>query len=502
MKMRLVVSSALLAVMVLVLAACTGEETQTPIATPLPVQPTNTITPTATAVPNPTHTPTLIPPTPIPVVIPTSTPSCESITQTPELVAFDSSRLRIVGFSDFYSVRPEIDPTIIGRVLNTSPLVVEVIDSSPDTPTVRRIADKYQIKFFIVDPKVVETLPRLKLHDLIELTMQEIIYGGGSAAPNATTQVLSQGVRSVKMIGDSYENLNLGAIEYLGRGPLLISYLSTSQTNASQLNIYGTGAMYYKDKWKNVTARQSLSPTELDVLLKVFTDNKFDEFEELTFQGEYSGGRSITLVCSRTQTVPLESNEAALLPITKALNNIVADLHDKSDYYVVFGRKGKVDAEPWPYPELPLADFQGLQGEAVRKYYETGVADDHIMFTPVPAELYDRLLPPVVGNVALKLGDPEFVEGGKVYSVSRRFCSPYSMFCKDGQLFALQVREFPLWPDHLGADLTAADGEGVLVENADYEENREFYERLSYGSHEYFQGTHLYYSIKLIRRER
>ena len=462
----------------------------------------------ASVAPNPIAEPTPTPmPSPTPREIPEPFGSCESVTQTPHKIQFDRSKLLIE--SPLRSPAPE-ESIVIGRVLNQSPLIVEAF---PPQFTIYDPNPKYEIRSFRVTPESVEDVATLELHDLIEITLVDIYLSGG---PPDGDPAFGRGVKSVRKIGDRYEDLAAGDVEHLVRGRVLVYYQTTGSTDSNRLIIYDTGKMFYEEKSGNVVMRQSLSESELESLLTVFTESGFDRLENTTDLGKTFFGPSVSLACSRLQTILVTGNEEALRPITTALDSIVSGLKERFDIFVVFGANRRVNVTPWPYPDIQLADHGMLSAEALAVFRSAGTADGHILLTTVPSEILGRLPPrgDAFGNGSV-YWDSFFTEDGNIYSVFRSTCQPNHTLCIDGNFYALRVLElaepvskekrfglrFRLWPDNLGPTLALAPDNSALVDPVIYEKNRAFYD-IFFGDLIFLQGDYLFDSIKLVKRER
>lgn len=429
-----------------------------------------------------------------------STPStveqtgCDLARQSSESRVFDDNAVRIAGDRGLEGT----EGTIIARVLSTSPFIVEVYDIDPFPGYVfdwLGIQDGYALA-----KDEVTRVEALQFGDLIKADFFQYLYDAGELA-------IGTGLTDVQKIDGTptYFKEDVRSEPFVNRSGTLIRYIAQ---DGRRLILFNDGRMYYRSILESsVISRQSLSKDEMDALLTVFGDSGFDK---LGGENLYMSNPSVTLLCSRFQQVPIAGNETSLKPVLDVVETIVAELEMQFEYKISYEERKEITIRPWPFEEVAIGALSGLHDEALAHYRATGrVDEDHIVYTELHQEFLDQVpkrLPPVTSLVY-------FTENGKLYSVSLGECLPDAPVCKENTFYVLAAREIKepagdvlgpgikLWPKTSPLDLSKIPPGGMVLDTAEYEAIRIFYD-LATGDKWFIQNGYLFEQVKIEKIER
>jgi len=423
-------------------------------------------------------------------------PYCSVTKQKSANRSFDPRQIEfLIDPKPFASDGRRVEWQVIARVLSSSPLIIEVLDTEPwgsyelDNCGIRIIRS--------IDVKIKTSVARLQYNELIKARM---FYGGDFGSLKV---VLSD----VEIIRGSpiYFHPEAGKEICANRTGILIVYRGRG---AQLVIVYNDGSLYYRGVMFKSFNRQKLKGEELEELLKLFAKTDFDAVAGGVPPTDKTEEPSITLICSRFQDVPLSGHEAALTSLIVRLEQLKTKAMSQTYYLLTYKDKREMIRMSWPYRQIPLAQLDEYKRLAnLQKSFGKSSGQDgdySAVYQKLPQEFLEKL----PGAFALKKTvDPNrdvyFSEEGKVFRVEyNSACSNENPYCgrfdslRAGEVIspdaALKSRkedlENPaggtfysgftgawLWPIDLHPPLAELPREGRLISGEEFERHKLFY---------------------------
>ena len=369
---------------------------------------------------------------------------CSATGQKPAAGRFDEAKVEFIATLDPFRMEPEADTNqleIIARVLETSPLVIEILDSElrsfdrqmrvtgrdllggkdPATCGISQI-DSIELK----SKPVVSTL---RFNDLIAGTM--VVH----RTPQSPTSILPGKfvLTGVRRISEPVPYFHSPAViqRCANRSGRLVVY--HGPRDGENLTIYNDGGIYQQTAASKEFSRERLSAEELSGLLAAFGEATFDAIPSAVPEILYGRPSTLRLIGARYQTVSTRGLESRLAPILERLAAAAAKASSHSQYILRTTWKTKLTVSPWPYAELSpeeIATVRNRAGDAWRQR--------------VPDELMTQLPESIAINDSPEK-DPNwlvhFSHGGKLYRVAKPFgCADFPAGCTFFALSAAEVR--------------------------------------------------------------
>jgi hypothetical protein len=374
-------------------------------------------------------------------------PDCALSGQKPATAAFDTSQIEFVAnpapaFYDNQTIRL----SVIARVLQPAPLILDVLDSRIQTldrdmrvvPTGSRAANDSSDCMFVdphqpVDLASKAVVSALQLNDIVTA---DVIVNRNSRMPNAMLGGTPT-VINVRKAAAPVPFFRTGQVksECANRSGRLVEYLGAE--DAELTIVYNDGVIYHRNGAYLTFTRERLSPAELSDLLRAFRDVNFDAMPT-TFPPRQSANRpSLALIAARYQRVVLGDGDARLAPLLKRIDAL-ADRATSHAHYVLKSPPGvPIVVRPWANADVDLA-----------RLVDTGIrlsdAAPDAWRRPVPADFVASL--PVETNTAAD-GDRDpnrlvhFSQAARLYRVTRPFFCTDARACAFRELYAAEVTE-------------------------------------------------------------
>lgn len=402
---------------------------------------------------------------------------CDYSLQSSSNDKFNFNKLNIISYNDIENKNSNY---LVGRILNDNPLTFEVIDSNT-------LNYEYPIDIVRVNNDIekesVTNLTKLKFKDFFRTKLGYITDTSGPELGMST-------------LLESLEGLD----DYSINRTLLIEYVPKSSNTNEFLIIFSNGEVIYKDNVNNVMVK-TIEKEELINLLKIFRDNYFNSKKST----DYSREPSITLSCNRFQHVILDQSDNDLKIITEALDRIIMEIKDKSQYSIVYQKSIKLNIINWPIKNISLDKINNYHQEMVKNYNSS-----HIIYEKIPQDLVDELpISPPVDNDKNRYN--YFSDNGKLYYVTMGECMPNIQLCKSGTFYTVSSKEvvepsgetfgfgIKLWPDKLGIKLNKNINETKLSKE-EFSKNEDFYNiffKYESGDKRFIQDGYLYEDVDI-----
>ncbi len=429
----------------------------------------------------------------------------------------------------FMSDGRKVEWQVIARVLNPSPLIVEVLDTEPwgfyepDNCGIRVLPS--------IDAKFKSSVANLEYNTIIKARM---FYSGRDF--RSMKVVLSD----VKVIQGNpvYLHAEGGKEICANRTGVLIIYRSRG---AQLVIVYNDGSLYYRGVMFKSFHRQKLSGEELEELLTLFAKTDFDVLPGSVPPMDKPEEPSISLICSRFQDVPVGGHEAALAPLIARLEKLKTKATSQTYYMLTYRDKREIHLMPWPYHQIPLAQLEDYKrlADLQKKFgkYPGNDKDYNAVYQKLPQEFLEQL----PGTFALKNpidpnGDVYFTDGGKVFRVEyNAACTNENPYCggfnslRAGDIgspdAALNSRkedfENPagvtfysgfvgawLWPTDISFQLAELPKEGRVIGADEFERHKPFYFELLLsggltcnGGVDFLEGGYKYEKVSVCQNE-
>lgn len=374
-------------------------------------------------------------------------PDCAVSGQKPAAAAFDASQIEFVANPTpaFYR-NQTIRFSVIARVLQPAPLILDVLDSRTQTldRKMRVVAtgwgaanDSRDCLFADpnqpVDLASKAVVSALRLNDIVtadiilnrDPQMPESILG---ATPTLTN--VRKAAAPVRFFHTGQVTL-----ECANRSGRLVEY---GGSDDGELTIvYNDGGIYYRNGAYLTFARERLSPPELSDLLRAFRDANFDAMPTTFPQRQSANRPSLTLTGARYQRVALRDGDARLAPLLERIDALAGRATAHAHYLLKSAPGVPIVVKPWAEADVDLARL----------------ADAGMRLSEGAPAAWRRLVPPDVirslpaETVAPQEGDRDpnrlvyFGQAGRLFRVATRaFCAD-AAGCAFRELNAAEVTE-------------------------------------------------------------
>jgi hypothetical protein len=195
-----------------------------------------------------------------------------------------------------------------------------------------------------------------------------------------------------------FHNSAGGGVASGGAVPLVVYRKHDQDT----LLVRRDGSIYYRDKFWNVSERQSLRPEELARLMRSFANAGFTGFaSSLPPIDDRRFRPSVTLLCTRHQRVLIPGREVPLGPLLAALEEVKAKALSGSYYRLKYASKRPITLLDWPFPNLPLNQADEIKQAAWSTEYKARDSGGHAkgaaaaVFEDLPAGFLAKLPGPM-----------------------------------------------------------------------------------------------------------
>jgi hypothetical protein len=420
-------------------------------------------------------------------------PGCALTGQKPAPVAFDESRIEFVAnpipsFTEGRTFRINV----LARVLNASPLVLEILDSrhqllDRNLEVVAEDPDNGRDPATCGGPEQISAVDLASKPVVSTLALNDIVAGAimmrrDERMPHAVlagTPILTS-VRKLSARTRFFHATPIPA-HCINRSGRLIVH--DGPEDGESTIIYNDGAIYHRNAANVTFTRERLSAVELSDLLRAFRIANFTTIPT-TFPESQSGSRtSITLIGARYQRVVVETADPRLAPVLKRLNAIAARATSRAKYVLKRGSAVPLDVRPWPYPAIDLERFADPDlrlADTTPDVWRQRVPDDFLKSLPAESSPADRS-GVGDGNRAVY-----FSQSGKLYRVARpSACTARS--CSFRDLNAARVAEPAatdpflaissgrLWPRTMNTRLRDVPEDGLTITRQEYDKHKAIY---------------------------
>ena len=410
---------------------------------------------------------------------------------------------------------PPLTFELTARVVNSHPLVVDVIDA--DSP----IEDKHEqarwcgfgtVSAF--DAKLKSVLPSLKFGQVVKLT--GILTGTG--------------LEDWKFV---IIDIKRGPLPDNGPGvcPSKSGIAVSIRGAVAYLNVYNDSTLYYMDYYFNTFRMQKLSPDEMAQLFKAFADSSFNSLPSSPPPDKVDS-HSVTLACSRYQRVPDMGLESRLAPVMKQFDALKARATGNAYYLLLTSGRKKLTILDWPFHDVRLSDIANKMNRDVT--HPTALQDT------VPADFMAKLPQQkvITGPVDPDEDPPDryvYVrDGDRLYRVIRNVCWGATPHCtkfqdleaylvaqvrpgditarppsekvtpvpaRETQLFALSPALE--WPSYTGVDIAKVGKEGHKLTNQEFEDQPLYFKLFERGAEgtglRFVDGDYMYLDVRVCR---
>ncbi len=277
-------------------------------------------------------------------------PYCPATKQKRASRPIDTSQIEfLTDPKPFVSDGRKVEWQVIARVLNPSPLIVEVLDTEPwgfYEP------DNCGIRVFrSIDAKLKSSVANLEYNKIIKARM---FYSGRDF--DSMKVVLSD----VKVIQGSpvYFHPEAGKEICANRTGVLIIYRGLGP---QLVIVYNDGSLYYRGVMFKSFHRQKLTDEELEEMMKLFAKTDFDALPGSVPPMDKPEEPSISLICSRFQDVPVRGHETAPAPLIARLEQLKAKAMSQTYYLLTYKDKREIHLMLWPYRQIPLTQLENYK---------------------------------------------------------------------------------------------------------------------------------------------
>jgi hypothetical protein len=451
---------------------------------------------------------------------------CSATGQKPSAGRFDAAQLEFIAKLDrlgWESGEDTNQDEIIARVLDTSPLVIEILDSDlRSVDRQMRVTGKDLLRgkdpatcgisqFDSIELKSKPVVSTLRFNDLITgtMVMHRTPPRPGSLIPAKFV------LADVRRLSETVPYFHSPAViqRCANRSGRLVVYHGPA--SGEVVTIYNDGGIYHQTATNKEFSRERLSAEELSDLLAAFGAVKFDEIASAVPEVPYGRPSTLRLIGSRYQSVSTRGLDARLAPVVQELAAAAAKAGSHARYALKADKKTALTVHPWPYAERSLDELlsfrnKGGAGDAWRQR--------------VPDDLMSRL--PEAQPANGPENDPNwsmhFSQAGKLYRVAKPSgcagaegctflglaiaeirpplplaCTPGSPYCQKGfivddtdggaqgkvrEIYRSQDTPLPgsgrLWPTDVAVRLGDLAPEGATISPDEYERHKDLYSEL------------------------
>ena len=374
-------------------------------------------------------------------------PDCAQSGQKPAAAAFDASQIEFVANPvPVFDQNQTIRFTVIARVLQPAPLILDVFDSRvqtldrnmrPVVATPSRAADDSLP--CVVDPHQPVDLaskPVVSALRFNDIVTADVMLNRNPRMPDALLGATPT-LTNVRKAAASVPLFHTGQVKpgCANRSGRLVEYLGPEDGELTI--VYNDGGLYHRNGAYLTFTRERLSPTELSDLLHAFRDANFDAMPT-TFPQKQSANRpSLALIAARYQRVALRDGDARLAPLLERIDAL-ADRATSHAHYVLKSAPGvPIVVRPWANADVDLA-----------RLVDTGIrlsdAAPDAWRRPVPADLLASLPAEDVTPDDFDR-DPNrlvyFLQAGRLYRVAKPFYCTGARPCTFRSLNPAEVAE-------------------------------------------------------------
>lgn len=409
---------------------------------------------------------------------------------------------------------PPLTFEITARIVNSRPLVVDVIDvNSP-------IVDKELGRWCgfstlpAMDAKLKPVLSSLRFGQVVKLT---VLLAG---ADFKDWKFVITDIRPSPLPDDGP-----------GACPSKSGIAVSIRGLVPYVNVYNDGTPFYMDYYFNTFRMEKLSPAEMAQLFKAFADSSFNSLTSSP-PPEKVDSHSVTLACSRYQRVPDSGLDARLAPVMKQFELLKARATEHAYYLLMTSGRRKLTILDWPFTQVRLSDIANLRNHP-------GTQSPALQET-VPPDFMAKLPQGkvITGPINPDEDPPDryvYVrDQGRLYRVIRNACWGATPHCtafrdmsaalveqirpgdltvrppsekvttipaRETQLFALSPALE--WPGYMGVDIADVGKEGRKLTNEEFE-SQPLYFKLFGGSAggtgaRFVDGDYMYLDVRVCR---
>ena len=252
---------------------------------------------------------------------------------------------------------------VIARVVQTSPLVIEMLDSLDQTLD-RNMKVVAQDQSGGTDPSVcggpqpVEAVDLASKPVVSSLQFNDIVTGSVILNRDATkpdspldARPVLTDVRKASAPVPLFHRAPVQA-PCTNRSGRLVVY--EGPVDGELTEVYNDGAILHRNAAYLTFTRERLSGADLSALMTLFRDVNFDEVPPTLPRPDYTTRPTITLIAARYQNVAAPAGDARLAPLRKRLDDLAAAAMSHSQYVLKRGEAQPLTILRWPYPEFGL----------------------------------------------------------------------------------------------------------------------------------------------------
>ena len=282
---------------------------------------------------------------------------------------FDASQLTFVP-----TVRPAffedrtVQGEIIGRVVQVSPLMVEMLDMRTRLVdrNLRTVADGDVDDDTVCDIRRIERVDLASKAIASSLRFNDIIFGLMMMNQNAerpdnfiaSTTVLT----AVRRVSGPVRYFHTPALKgCANRSGRVLEY--RSDTNDA-VTVFNDGRIVYRDAQFRRFEQERLTAGELSDLMRAFASANFDALPADVGRPEHGPRPGITLVAARYQEVWLAGKTERLAPLVARMNDLATHATSHTYFLLKRGRPQPLTILPWPYRQIRLGGFSGYKDRA------------------------------------------------------------------------------------------------------------------------------------------
>jgi len=348
----------------------------------------------------------------------------------------------------------EKDGEIIARVLNTEPFIVEVLDSKP-YPSY--IFDGLGIQEgLFVSQSEKGKIQSLKFNDVISGNHYGFTYASDELA-------FGTAIKDIKKIDGQINYFSGSPSPFANRSGTLIRYTPTTTNSNGFILIFNDRKVFYRDNNNNIFADKQLTEKELEDLLQLFSQTKFNDIASNFSVSRYFP--SLSLICNRYQPISLNQNSSNLKLITDKLDSIIDSYRSEATRKLTYNKKYIIKS--WEYESIVPLD------EA-----------NKITFRQENKARLSQLKPPESLKKEVDEFNTYYLYKGKIYGVSFGSCidgSAGTWGCFGSKELKTEVnggRHYKIWPQELSIKLKNVGTSGTTISKENYLAHKDFYDTL------------------------
>jgi hypothetical protein len=373
-------------------------------------------------------------------------PDCAQSGQAPASAAFDPSQIEFVtnpvpAFHENQTIRF----SVIARVLQPAPLLLDVLDSRTQTldrnmrviETDSRAANDSSL--CVVDPHPPVDLaskPVVSALRLNDIVTADVILNRNPRMPDAILGATPTLINVRKAAAPvRFFHTGQAALECANRSGRLVEYLGPEDGELTI--VYNDGVIYHRNGAYLTFTRERLSPTELVDLLHAFRDANFDAMPTTFPQRQSSNRPSLTLVAARYQRVVFNSGDARLAPLLTRIDALADRATSRAHYLLKSAPGAPIVVTPWTDADVDLgrlADTGTRLSDAVPEAWRRSAPAD--LLASLPAERNTT-----GGGDDDPNGLVYFSQSGRLYRVARPSSCADASGCVFRELKVAEVTE-------------------------------------------------------------